>query len=501
MNSTAPRGRTWSSLLTLQAGQIVALVVGSAGLIVVSRLLGPEKYGRLTLMLSVAQYTVILTANWTSASVIRFGRDEYVRTGAVRRIYWARLALTFGGFLIAALALLVISRLPPLDAIPAYSVMLVSLLALVLMLADHADGVLQAIGTWIPLAWLGALEKSAFVIAAASMWVMFGGLGLTGALCAAIFGQAVRVVSATASAAKVSVLTAPIVDHETIRAVFRYSWPQLFTFTFGYFSAFVEPFLINVYVGTASVGVYNVAFQVSLLVGTLLSPISMLLFPAVTGYRVRHQEQVTSHMLARLVPQGVFLANVALLLLMVGARFGMRAVFGDAYVGAVTPLIILLAAVAFQAITIFFSPVLAAYDMTKEAALLNTVGGIAAHLLPQLILIPLLGVKGAAISWVIWYVLSGTVCLLLAERRLDLHLRHVLLVPVITGVGAWALISDRSAIVGPIAVILILLGGARWARACNLFSSDDAQLLASLGVPRVIHRVAAATYSSIGNRT
>jgi O-antigen/teichoic acid export membrane protein len=501
LSSVSARGRSWGRLLTLQTGQVVALVVGSAGLVLVSRLLGPERYGRLTLIFAVAQYMTILTANWTSASVIRFGRDEYIRTGSVRRIYWARLFLIVAGFLLATVVLVGMARLPLLAGFSATSLVLVCALSLVLMLADHADGVLQATGFWTRFAWLGAIEKTGFIVAALTMWFVFGELGLVAALGAAILAQVVRVAAATASAAGLSLLTKPAVDPETIRAVIRYSWPHLFTFTFGYFSAFCEPFLINAYVGVSSVGVYNVAFQVSLLCATLLSPVSQLLFPAITGYRVRHEEHVTAHMLERLVPQGVLLVNVALLFIMVGARFGMRAVFGAAYEGAVIPMMILLVAVGFQAVTICFSPVLAAYDMTRESALLNTVGGVAAHLVPQLILIPMLGVSGAAFSWVIWYVFSSVVCLLLVERRLNLRLRHVLVVPAITGLGAWALVSERSTIIGPIAVVLILIAGVAWARARNIFSSADAELLASLGVPTAVRRLATAAYSSAGNRT
>jgi O-antigen/teichoic acid export membrane protein len=265
----------------------------------------------------------------------------------------------------------------------------------------------------------------------------------------------------------------------------------VFTFTFGYFSAFVEPFLIKAYFDTASVGIYYVAFQVSMLCGTLLAPVSMLVFPSVTGLRTRGEEPITRRILQRLVPQGVFVINAALLVAMVAAEVGVQTAFGSAYAGALGPLLILLAAVAFQSVTVFFSPVMAAYDMTREAAWLNTAGGIVAHLIPQLILIPVFGLYGAAASWVIWYICSAVVCLGLVERRLGLELRQVLLIPVFTLLGSAALLYGDGPVAGAVAVGAIVAVGVVWARAWNVFSSDDAQLLEALGMPRL----ATAAYS------
>ena len=89
----ATTGSAWSSLISLQAGQSASLLTGAVSVAVVSRLLGADRYGVLTLFLAVAQYAVIFSVSWTSASVIRFGRDEFLRTASLRKVFWTRLAI------------------------------------------------------------------------------------------------------------------------------------------------------------------------------------------------------------------------------------------------------------------------------------------------------------------------------------------------------------------------------------------------------------------------
>ena len=488
----------WPVLMSLQAGQAAALLTTAVGVVVVSRLLGPAGYGSLTLAMAVAQYLVILVVSWTSASVIRLGREEFVRAHQMRGVFGTRLAIAMVCLAVASvLVWLFRTRVSGLTGIPANTLDIIVVLSLALTVADHVDGTLQASGDWTRYAWLGAVEKIVFVCAVALI-VAGGAPSLRLILVAAVTAQVARIVFGGARILRIAHVWPPSLDANIAARILAYSWPLWFTFTVGYFSAFVEPFLIKRYVDTASVGVYQVAFQVSLLCAALLGPAGTMLFPAVTTLRAQEREDVIRTLLERLVPQAAFIVSLAIAVGTVVAPFILPTVFGPGYQAALRPLQVLFIAVAFQTLTILYGPVLAAYDMTKETALLNTAGGIAVHLLPQLLLIPIVGTTGAALSWVIWYVCSATVSVLLVERRLGLHLRFVLLYP-LTAAAAAVLVLSLGPMAGGLGVLALVVGAVVWVRTTRLFLREDARLLKAIGVPVMIQRPAMFVYGALSS--
>jgi O-antigen/teichoic acid export membrane protein len=488
----------WRVLMSLQAGQAAALVTTAVGVILVSRLLGPGGYGGLTLAMAAAQYIIVLVVSWTSASVVRFGREEFVRAHQMRGVFGTRLAIALVCLAIASVLVWVFrTRVSGLTGIPESALDMLVVLSLALTLADHVDGTLQASGDWTRYAWLGAVEKISFVCVVAIVFAA-GAPSLRLILMAAVAAQIARIAFGSPRILRVAHVWPPRLDARIAARILAYSWPLWFMFAVGYFSAFVEPFLIDRYVDTASVGVYQVAYQVSLLCGALLAPAGTMLFPALTTLRSQQRDDVIRTLLERLVPQASFILSLVVAVGMVVVPFVFPTLFGAGYEGGLRPLQVLLIAVAFQALTILYGPVLAAYDMTKETAALNTFGGIAVHLVPQLLLIPRFGTTGAAFSWVIWYVCSATVVVLLVERRLGLHLRFVLLSPV-TAAAAGVLVLSLGPMAGALSVLLLVVGAVVWVRTTRLFLREDARLLEAIGVPVVIQRPAMFVYGALSN--
>ncbi|HEV3139161.1 MAG TPA: oligosaccharide flippase family protein, partial [Vicinamibacterales bacterium] len=365
-------GSAWSQFTALQLGQAVALAVGAAAVIVASRVLGPDVYGAYTLFVAVAQYAVILTVSWTTASMVRFGADEMTTSGRLTNAFWGRLAAMVPSIGLIVVALFAARR--DVAAAMGIDASMAAIFAMIvaLALADHSDSTLQAAGLWKRFAWLGAIEKAVFVAGIGFAGYALGVRSLRAAIAVALAAQAARITVAAVGIARARVVAAPAVHGPTLQRLVAYSWPHLFTFTVGYFSAFVEPFIIKSYLAVRDVGIYQVAFQISLFCGALLSPLSALIFPAVTQLRVQRRREVVVTMLARLVPQFVFVVTMAAIVGMGLARALFVPVFGPQFAAALRPLLILLGALSFQAVVATYSPILAAYDLTKQSAALNT---------------------------------------------------------------------------------------------------------------------------------
>src|SRR5581483_5612300 len=245
VNPGASRHRTWSDLVSLQAGQAVGVGAGLASVAVLSRLLGPADYGRLALVMTAAQYAMTIGVSWTSAALIRFGREAYLRSGRLGDVFWTRLILTAPsvGILVVALYILraPLSRVLPVTQVP---LTVVCLAFVVMMLADQADGTLQATAQWTTFAWLNTLEKGTLIVIVTSV-ALLAGISVRIAVLAVIASQAVRSAIAFWTARRSLSTDSGISRSAVGAAIVRYSWPQVFTFTIGYASAAIEPFLIR----------------------------------------------------------------------------------------------------------------------------------------------------------------------------------------------------------------------------------------------------------------
>ncbi len=166
--------------------------------------------------------------------------------------------------------------------------------------------------------------------------------------------------------------------------------------------------ILGIFLPDAQIGIYRVAAQVSILASFGLQAVNLVVAPRFAalyakGDMVRLQHLVTTT--ARLIL--VMNVGITIGFIVLGKPF-LRLVFGPAYGGAYIPLLILLAG---QAVNSAAGSVGTLLNMTRHEQ--ETAKGLAAsavlNVALNLLLIPLLGVNGAAIatatSMLVWNVL------------------------------------------------------------------------------------------------
>ena len=169
----APPGRgsrVNASVLTLVAiagGKALAMACTIGAAVVVGRLLGAATLGKWTLLLAAGTLLHTFLVNWTHGATIRYGREEFVRTGTMRRTLTARLPLLVAS-VAAATALLVWQPGGWLErwfaAAPSQAAT-VALLAVSVWIASEAQATLQATDRVIWQALLAPLAGVASILA------------------------------------------------------------------------------------------------------------------------------------------------------------------------------------------------------------------------------------------------------------------------------------------------------------------------------------------------
>ncbi len=479
--------RTWWDFLSLSSAQLALMPLALLSASITSRLLGPQGYGILALAFSIAQVAFVCAINWASNAMVRFGRAEIIVEGSMRRTFWA-CTLLIAGCCIIALASLALLRglVARYIGIPERALWIVLAMILAIVLSNQTLLLLQAHGRMRRYAMTSASERIIYIIlllASALLWPSMDAVAifLLTVLCKLL--QTLLGVSGLPLRGLF-----PVTLHRpTLERILRYSWPMVFAFSGGYVVDWIDLYVIRAYLPLSDVGTYQVAYQGMLSLSGLLMVLSTLAFPIITGLRVQDRQEAVRRYVTRFTPQVTVTWGLILALVSGFSPAVIPLLFGQQFIGAIRPFKILLMGIAFQSISVMYSPILASYDLTKQSTGIVIFMGLV-NLAGDLVLVPRLGIAGAAVATAFSYVLSSTLYLVVGNRRLDIASPMPLLCPLPGLLALGGNLLTDSVSVG----ILLFLGTASltvsFARRARLFERTDADVLEQIEMPAAFKR-------------
>ena len=279
--------RRLSLFVALASGKALAVPLNLATTVLVGWLLGPSGLGEWTLMGAAGTLIHAACVNWTHPSTVRYGHEEWLRTGGLTRTLGARLPLLVLG-VAAATVMVVVDPAQWLTrgfGAGASDWWMVALFALSVWLAAEAQATLQAtdhirwqailtplLGAGSAMAIVGLLWAGHRSLGAAVLVVtMFPIVGWGGAL---IF-----------SLARSSTRLAKVDLHEIGRTV-RYAAPLLPMFALGYLSDWGDHLLLRYFSSLAQVGLFGLSYQFMLTMIAANGVLTTLMLPRLIAHEV-----------------------------------------------------------------------------------------------------------------------------------------------------------------------------------------------------------------------
>src|SRR5687768_2933766 len=95
--------RDLGTFVAFGAGRAVATLSTVVVAALIGRLFGPDVLGRWTLIVAAGVLLHTGLVNWTHASTVRFGREEWARAASLRHTIAARMPLLATSFVLAAM--------------------------------------------------------------------------------------------------------------------------------------------------------------------------------------------------------------------------------------------------------------------------------------------------------------------------------------------------------------------------------------------------------------
>jgi O-antigen/teichoic acid export membrane protein len=390
------QGRTLLTFGFLQAG---GQVLGMAAPLVIAKFSSEALFGRYSLAkMIIFFFTSTLIASTQSPFVVH-ANQERDKTGKISRSFTVQCLFFVAGLAaFAAITTIFSHSLTAFADISVGDLLFASAAFLALAVKAFLANLFMALGQRVR----SALVESVFgvlVLATVVFVCVAGRLSLAWAFlayCLAGLGATVLFLGAV-----------------NFRAILPLHWDrkhcaEMFDFTkwivagaaATYFINWGDNLVLRPYVSMANIGTYNLAYQIFKGVIMLTFALFAYFLPFISQH-IENRAMIRDY-LFRKRPR-IFLAGLAgigVLFLVAPAAF--RAVYGSAYPGSLTALRVLLIGSAFMLYAIFYAPILNALKLYRFAQTVNIIQ-VTLNILLDLILVPRMGMMGAAVATSIAY--------------------------------------------------------------------------------------------------
>ncbi len=380
----------------LAGHQAVAVVLSVLMLVLVPLALPTETFGRFSLIFSVAQVITIVALSWPNAGLLRYAREEYRERGTIGGALGARLGLHAVLLVVVLpLAWLFSGSLENLFGIPAVSIWFLLAAFVVLSFNEMGQYAAQAVEKFagyglspVVMRLAQVVTLAGFVAGWAGGWpvLMAGtliGYGLGGAL---VWAQIPRRAFAGLG-----------FDRAALGRILRYSWAVPIGAAGAATVTWMDLWFLHHLIDDETVGVYAWAYNVSLLASAFLIPLAAVIAPRMIDLKVKADAPATARY-TRAAGAAYFLW-VALVPAMFVPVLVISAVIGfGAFAAALYPVMILLAATAFQLASYLINPVLVTDPRLVPATVAVSLGVAAINAAGNILLIPVFGISGPALA-------------------------------------------------------------------------------------------------------
>lgn len=405
--------------LNVTVGNYGAIALSFALNVILTRRLGAEQFGRLALLLTAVQVLACIIFTWNMNGLIRFGAQEYARRGIVAESFWSRLVVA-GPWICFTVTGVVVGQ----EKVAAYLDISVQALWLVVGyfllsgLLQAISGVFQACQEMDRYAMTLLFDKAAAFVGlllapvpyAHDPVMVLGWYTVSSFLVCVwalvVIGPRLRLPAA--------------LSYRAVAEMWSFSAPLIFSTWAGLLGTpWIQYHIIKHYLSDSAVGFYSLASQVSGVVQQVSVIASVLLLPHFSVL-VSHCDTVEiRRFVEKIAPYGFLGLALFLCVMLLLGGVGLVLVFGSGFAGATPSLNLLIAATMGLALFNTFMPLLTAYGLTRALTWITVCSSLIT-LVAAILLVPLIGILGAALATLLGYGSAAIMMMAVVQKRLGL---------------------------------------------------------------------------------
>lgn len=488
----------WWDYTALSTSRVTTIPLTLIYIALITRILGPQLYGVIVLFTSLVRLGHSVGINWSGNAVIRFGKEEILREGHLRQTFSARLTI----LLLCLLVVLVIMTLFRKTACNYIGIsenlfFLIPLMIVTYSISDFISFILRAIGLMKILS-LTTIVRGCFLLAFAVMlWFALIPAQPVLVIVAEIVSYGILIAFSLFFIRYKSLLPLHF-NWIQVSRILHYSWPLIFSFSIGYFLEWGDIFVIKYYATGKEVGLYQTASVLFLHMSNFLMLFCTLFFPIVVRLRTEKRYDLIRIYLERLTPQItiVWVLLISSILIFSETVFGL--IYGPEYRAVSLAFSFLLVGLGFVVLSVMATSVLEAFDFIKLVMIINLFSAIL-KLTGGILLVPRLGINGAAIATAFATVISSTVYVLMTCNVMSMPGRQAIVFPLVLFPVLMVHIITENMFLRGIVLMVVIGLSIILARKLNIFRIDDHALVDKIDMPNIFKQKIKWLYGLLSN--
>lgn len=380
----------------LFAGKLGTVAISIIDLMLLARILTTEQMGKYSLFLMIVNLALIIGLNWSDASVVRHGREEYVKSRKINRSFWARMYIFIPVIVLFTVIFVIFSnQIASYIGIDPHLIVLLIIMFILNGLMNFITSVYQSINRMKKSAYVPFLQKLFYLFCLALVALNIFKANLTIIL---IFINLSFLLSIIFNI--VGFNFQKISPYHFSKAYFKkiwnYSWPQLIGFPGLYIVNYIDLFVIKKYLALSDVGVYSMAYNGFTNICAFVMIIYTVFMPLIVEYRAKKRFNMIKNYTKKIpIFAGIWIVLVLIGVLM--ADYIIPLIFSAKYTASIPSFKILLVASIFYFVSICLLPLINAFDLILFSQVFNLIKALV-NIAGDFILVPKMGIVGAAYS-------------------------------------------------------------------------------------------------------
>ena len=494
--------KSFWDLLTIMATNIVAIPLMILSESIQARFLGPANYGKVALILSAISLLNLVALNWLRLSIIRFGKEEFIKENHLRETTTNFFIATFVSFItISYLFYLFKDSIFNFFEIKNEYAFWVIVIGLFLSVFKFfVLEVLKVIRLIKVYSFMFRLVPKIFILCGILIGV-FLLLELNVNIIIAIYLTSdLFIILISLWFIKLKYLFPLKFNRNLLKKMLIFSFPLLFSSWSGYVVTWVDTYVIKYFMTLESVGIYQVSYKIFTTFNSFFrTGLASLLTPIIMVFKTNNEIEKIRVYIKKVIPQISFIMMLIVSAVILITDFAFNLIYGKKFHDSALPFKILVASQNFGIIGSMLSGIITSFDMTKTMFYLGLFTGIF-NIVFDIFLVPRLGINGAALTSFFVFSISPIIWLFIINKKFNIKRQLALLFPIITTLITIINILPLSFVIKIVVSLLCLLFSFFLSRRFKLFQAEDVQLLKNVNMPENIRQWISKTILFLSTR-
>lgn len=406
-----------NTILTLSR-QITSILLGLLSTIIIARVLGPEGNGMYQLIVLLpTTLNTLLNLGFGTSSVYYIGQKRYQLINIIRTNTITGFFISITGILIGFIIVFFFSD-KLFDGVP--QIYLYSILAILplLLINDFYLMIFQGVQDFKSYNSLALIRQLVALISLTVFLFLFD-IGIVGTVLAfsiGVISQFLITLYLLRNRLQLNIFKGKF-SKEYFKNAFSFGFKAHFSNVLSFLNYRADMYIISFFLNPAAVGLYGVAVNISERLWIISQSISSVLYPAISSSNnVDNKNRLTST-ISRNVFFFSILGGIVFFLI---SDFVIRLLFGTEYHESSMILKLLLPGIILFSVDRILSNDLAGRGK-PELNMYTSIFTVISNLLLNILLIPAIGLSGAAISTSVTYTLSTIIKMILFKRQTGLN--------------------------------------------------------------------------------